>query len=289
MKDPRTDLAVEAARRLSLSRDLEGVSRKIDIRAEAQLEIADITIETSAAANELCRPKGRYVTLKAMDSTFENFCPCRDSRIQTIANTLRSLAVGAERILVAGLGNRHLTADALGPLTVDKIFATRHIKRLAHELDTDELTEVSAIETGVLGQTGIESTEQIKALCETVQPDLVIAVDALACWDLDHLGRTIQICDTGISPGSGVENSRKELSRATLGVTCIAIGVPMVVDLASAAEMIFGKPAPDGSERMTVTPGSIDKLVKSAAGYIAEGINLAFQKNMTLEELRSLL
>lgn len=289
MKNPRTDLAVEAARRLSLSRDLEGVSRKIDILPHAQLETADITIETSAAAKELGRPKGRYITLKALDGTFENFCPCYDERVKQLAESLRSLAKGAERILVAGLGNRQLTADALGPQVADKIFATRHIKRLAHEIDTDELTEVSVIETGVLGQTGIESSEQIKALCQAVKPDLVVAVDALACWELDHLGRTIQLCDTGISPGSGVENSRKELSRATLGVTCIAIGVPMVVDLASAAEMIFNAPAPEGSERMTVTPGSIDKLTSCAASYIAEGINLAFQRSLTAEELRSLV
>ena len=289
MKDPRTDLAVESARRLSLSRDLEGITRKIDILTDSQLEIADITIETSDAARELCRPKGRYVTLKAIDGSFEDYCPCRDERVRTIAETLRTLAGGAERVLVAGLGNRHLTADALGPLTVDGIFATRHIKRLSDGTDLGDLAEVSAMETGVLGQTGIESSEQIKAVCETVRPDLVIAVDSLACWDLGHLGRTIQLCDTGISPGSGVENARKELSRATLGVTCIAIGVPMVVDLASAAEMIFGRPAPEGSERMTVTPGGIDRLVTSAAAYISEGINLAFQKGLTAEELRSLV
>ena len=119
--------------------------------------------------------------------------------------------------------------------------------------------------------------------------DIVIAVDALACWELGHLGRTIQLCDTGISPGSGVENARRELSRATLGVTCIAIGVPMVVDLSSAAEMIFARPAPDGSERMTVTPASADRLVRSAAAYISEAINQAFQPTLTPEELRSLV
>ena len=289
MKDPRTDLAVEAARRLSYSRDIEGVRQSIDISESAQLETADITIETPAAAKDLGRPQGRYITLKALDSTFENYCPCYDERVRVIADTLRSLAGDAQHILVAGLGNRHMTADALGALVTDKIFATRHIKRLAHELDTSSLTEVSVIETGVLGNTGIESSEQIKAVCDAVRPDLVIAVDALACWDLGHLGRTIQMCDTGISPGSGVENSRKELSRATLGVTCIAIGVPMVADLASAAEMIFRKPAPEGTERMTVTPGSIDRLAESAAAYIAEGINLAFQKDLTAEELRSLI
>lgn len=289
MMDPRTDLAVEAARRLSLCRDLEGVTRRIDLMTEAQLELADITIETDGAAREIGRPKGRYITLKALDSTFENYCPCYDERAEILAESLRSLAGDARRVLAVGLGNRHLTADALGPLTVDKIFATRHIKRLTCELDTGQLTEVSALETGVLGQTGIESAEQVKALCDVLRPDLVIAVDALACWELGHLGRTIQLCDTGLSPGSGVENSRSELSMKTLGVKCIAVGVPMVVDLASAAEMIFRRPAPAGSERMTVTPGSIDRLAAAAAGYIADGINLAFQKGLTLGELRSLV
>ena len=289
MNSPRTDLAVESARRLSLSRDLEGVSRTIDINDSAQLETADITIETSAAARELGRPKGRYITLKALDSTFDDFCPCFDERVHVIAENLRRLAGDAKRILVAGLGNRQLTADSLGPLTAEKIFATRHIMHLSHELDTHGLTEVCTTETGVLGQTGIESAEQIKALCSIVRPDLVIAVDALACWDLDHLGRTIQLCDTGISPGSGVENSRRELSRATLGVTCIAIGVPMVADLASAAEMIFHSPAPENSTRLTVAPACADKLVRSAAAYISQAINQAFQPTLTPEELRSLV
>ena len=284
----RTDLAVETARRLSLGRDLDGIGRSIDICAEAMTEISDITIETSSAAKAIGRPKGRYITLKALDGTFEKYCPCYEARVQLLAETIRELSGKAQRILVAGLGNRSLTADALGPLCIDGIFATRHIKRLSKELDTDDLTEVSAIETGVLGQTGIESSEQIKAVCEAVCPDLVIAVDALACSELGHLGRTIQLCDTGISPGSGVENSRRELSRATLGVTCIAIGVPMVVDLTTAAELIFGKKAPEGSEGMTVTPGSIDCLAGNAARYISDGINLAFQRGMTLSELRSL-
>lgn len=289
MNGSRTDLAVEAARRLSLSRDIEGAERRIDIIESAQLERADITISTTAAAGDIGRPKGRYITLKALDSTFENYCPCFAERVKVLAESLRDLAGGAEKVLVAGLGNRHLTADSLGPLTVDGIFATRHIMRLSRELETGGLTEVSAVETGVLGQTGIESTEQVKALCEAVRPDLVIAVDALACWELGHLGRTIQLCDTGISPGSGVENARRELSRATLGVTCIAIGVPMVVDLSSAAEMIFDRPAPEGSERMTVTPASADRLVRSAAAYISEAINQAFQPTLTPEELRTLV
>lgn len=291
---PRTDLAVETARRLSLaggleSAGLEGVKRRIDIIESSQAELTDITITNTEAAELIGRPKGRYITLKALDSDFAEFSPCFENRVQLLARQLRRLTKGAEKIMVAGLGNRSITADAVGPLCVDRIFATRHIKQYAREIESDGLTELSVIETGVLGQTGIEASEQIKAVCEAVKPDTVIAVDSLACFELGHLGRTIQLCDSGISPGSGVENNRRELSRSTLGVTCIAIGVPMVVDLSSAAEMIFGSPAPENSAGMTVTPHSVDKLARNAAEYIAMAINLAFQRTLTLNDLRSLI
>lgn len=285
----RTDLAVETARRLSLTKDLEGVNRNIDICAEADAEIADITIETEKAAKLIGRPKGRYITVKALDGTFDNYCECFEKRIKLIARQIKVLCKDAKSILVVGLGNRNITADAVGSLCIDKIFATRHIKKYSREIDHSELTELAAIETGVLGRTGIESGEQVKAICDTVRPDAVIAVDALACWELDHLGRTIQLCDTGISPGSGVENARKELSRATLGVTCIAIGVPMVVDLSSAAEMIFDRSAPENSIGMTVTPGNVDRLASNAAEYIAMAINQAFQPTLSPENIHSLL
>lgn len=285
----RTDLAVETARRLSLTKDLEGVTRKIDMFTEAQAEVADITIDTEEAARLIGRPKGRYITLKALDGTFDNYSDRFEQRTELLAGHIRSLCKGAKSVLVAGLGNRSITADAVGSLCIDKIFATRHIKKYSREIDHSELTELAAIETGVLGRTGIESGEQVKAVCEAVRPDVVIAVDALACWELDHLGRTIQLCDTGISPGSGVDNARKELSRSTLGVTCIAIGVPMVVDLSSAAEMIFERTAPENSIGMTVTPGNVDRLASNAAEYIAMAINRAFQPTLGPEDIRSLI
>lgn len=256
---------------------------------EAQAEVADITIDTEEAARLIGRPKGRYITLKALDGTFDNYSDRFEQRTELLAGHIRSLCKGAKSVLVAGLGNRSITADAVGSLCIDKIFATRHIKKYSREIDHSELTELAAIETGVLGRTGIESGEQVKAVCEAVRPDVVIAVDALACWELDHLGRTIQLCDTGISPGSGVDNARKELSRSTLGVTCIAIGVPMVVDLSSAAEMIFERTAPENSIGMTVTPGNVDRLASNAAEYIAMAINRAFQPTLDPEDIRSLI
>ena len=132
--------------------------------------------------------------------------------------------------LVAGLGNQSITPDAIGPLCAQRVFATRHIRQLGNELDMGELTEVSVIRPGVLGQTGIEASDLVKAACSRIDADTVIAVDALACSETHNLGRTIQLTDTGISPGSGVANSRKELSRRTLGADCIAVGIPTVTD-----------------------------------------------------------
>ena len=144
------------------------------------------------------------------------------------------------------------------------------------------------IQTGVLGSTGIESSEQVKAIAERVRPQAVIAVDALACSELSNLGRTIQLCDTGISPGSGVENARKELSLSTLGVKCIAIGVPTVIDLCTAAQHIFGQTAPESSENIMVAPKTADKLSENCADLIAMGINRAVHPALSQEDIRSL-
>lgn len=284
----RTDLAVESAEQLSLTRGLEGVSRHVDTVPEAQLEITDISIETPRAAKLMGRPCGRYITLRALDGAFDSFSPCFERRARIVSQQLEKLCENAKSALVVGLGNRAITPDAVGPLCADRIFATRHIKRYAKEMDSEDLGEISVTQTGVMGTTGIESAEYIGALCASLKPQIVVAVDALACSELSHLGSTIQLCNTGISPGSGVNNARKELSRSTLGVTCVAVGVPTVMDLTSAAEGIFGSSAPDGAQSMMVTPRNVDKLAANAAGYISLAVNLCFHKGLTPEELRSL-
>ena len=144
------------------------------------------------------------------------------------------------------------------------------------------------IQPGVLGNTGIESSEQVKAIAERVTPQAVIAVDALACSELSNLGRTIQLCNTGISPGSGVENARKELSLSTLGVKCIAIGVPTVIDLCTAAQHIFGQKAPESSENIMVAPKTADKLSENCAKLIAMGINRAVHPALSQEDIQTL-
>ena len=140
-----------------------------------------------------------------------------------------------------------------------------------------------------MAQTGVESSETVKALAGIIKPDVIIIVDALACSDLSHLGTTIQLTNTGISPGSGVENARKELSFHTLGVPCIAIGVPTVADMNSIAEELCNVQAPEEFDGMLVTPKSIDNLVLRSAGLIATAINRTFHPDLSDEEIASLI
>ena len=272
----RTDLAAEVISKADIS-DESGVSSQTVVNERARLEIQRVSILTESAARELGKPVGRYVTVRMTDSGIDSYSDVMQLRTELIADEIRSLAGGAGSILVAGLGNPAITPDAVGPLCADRVFATRHIRQLAAELDTGELTEVSVIRPGVLGQTGIEASDLVKAVCSRVGADTVIAVDALACGETENLGRTVQLTDTGISPGSGVANSRKELSQRTLGARCIAVGIPTVIDYGT------------GGEMMMVTPRSVDKLVSNGAEYIAMAVNLAFQPSLSFEDLRSLV
>ena len=180
----RTDMAAESFSQAGGAEKLQGVKVKNKVIENARLEVTDITIETQEAAEKLGRPVGRYITLTATDSTFDMYSDSFRERAEVIAKAIGELCGGCERFLAVGLGNYALTSDAVGPLTAEKIFATRHIKSLAKEIDTDDLGEVTVIQPGVLGNTGIESSEQVKAIAERVTPQAVIAVDALACSEL---------------------------------------------------------------------------------------------------------
>ena len=262
----RTDMASEV---ISSAGDIycEGVGSRTAVNEQAKLEIQRIHIFSEQAAEKLGKPVGRYVTVRMTDEGIENYSDVMKLRTQLIAHEIHLLAPNARGVLVAGLGNQSITPDAIGPLCAQRVFATRHIRQLGNELDMGELTEVSVIRPGDL----------VKAACSRIDADTVIAVDALACSETHNLGRTIQLTDTGISPGSGVANSRKELSRRTLGANCIAIGIPTVIDYSSA----------DGT--MMVTPRGVDRLVQNGAEYIAMAINLALQPSLSYEDISSLV
>ena len=147
---------------------------------------------------------------------------------------------------------------------------------------------MSVFAGGVLGQTGIETAEIVKAVCREIKPSVIIVVDALACSDISRLGTTIQISDTGISPGSGVSNTRKELSYKVFGVPVIAVGVPTVVDMHTIVQSLTGSEPDRSLPNMMVTPRDVDRLTERAAQLISFGINLALQPKLTFEDVRGL-
>lgn len=274
--EKRTDLALESAQAISTDGSLpEGI--EVDSKKTSCFEVTSVCVKTEEAAEKIGKPVGRYVTLET-GSRLERRPENPEQSAYDLAEEILAVSKEPKSVLVVGLGNEEITPDSLGPRVCSHIFATRHIKSNAPELMSDDLGEVCAISPGVMGQTGIEAGELIKTVCESVKPSLVIAVDALACSDISRLGKTIQLTDTGISPGSGVLNSRKELSKATLGVPCLAIGVPTIADLGVKSE----------GEPMMVTPRTVDKLISCSAQLIAAGINLALHRGMTFDEIVSL-
>ena len=277
----RTDLAIE-----SITEVGEGIRQYQ--RGEA-FKITEIEISEDRYGEQFGKKKGRYITLENGNLGF----PSEDFRkmAEELAEEIKKLVPGG-KILIAGLGNDDITPDALGVATADRIFATRHLKDEFGEKESDEnfpkLREVAVISAGVMGKTGIESMEIIKSVCERIGFDGVIAVDALACSDISRLGTTIQISDSGISPGSGVQNRRKELSADTLGIPVIAIGVPTVADMHTIAMNLTGKEPEKDLPNMMVTPRNIDMLTEKTARLLGMSINLALQENMSYEDIEGL-
>lgn len=277
----RTDLASESTQAVENEGNLpEGIEKSQ--RQEHGFEITRIDIKTKSAQELIGKPCGTYYTLKGEGLS----CESEDTknRIELLAEIISSLCKNINSALVIGLGNRQITPDSIGPKVCDKIIATRHIKLLAKDFDTEGLLNITAVSPGVLGQTGIEAGDIAKALVEKTKPDIVIAVDALACSELSNLGCTIQLCDTGIVPGSGVENARRELSEKTLGIPCIAIGIPTVIDMDTIAFQKTGV-APDKTSQMMVTPRNIDALTDKASRLISMAINKALNPDMPLEQI----
>ena len=278
----RTDLALE---QISADELPEGVT--VSSRGKA-FDITEIVISDENCRETLGKGKGRYITLEGC--SLSRFSDEYEDMAAELADELKKLIPEGE-VLVAGLGNRDITPDAIGPRIAEKVLATRHLR---DELDCEEadflssLRRVSVIAGGVLGQTGIESAELLHAICAEIKPSAVIAADALACSDIKRLGTTIQICDSGISPGSGVSNARKELSHLKLGVPVIAIGVPTVVDMHTIVRSYTDSDVSGDMPNMLVTPKDIDRLTERAAQLIAFGINLALHPSLSFEDVRGL-
>ncbi len=289
----RTDLALE--RREIVGENIDGV--KVEERQEKEAKITVIDILTDDAAEKLSKGVGKYITVEM--NAFSDEAAASDGRLKALTDSLNMLIPkGNSSCLVAGVGNINITADALGPNTASHIFATRHISdALKKQIGFSEnLRSVSAVSSGVLGQTGIETGEYIKAIADSVKPSFVITIDALAAGSVGRLGTTVQMSNTGIAPGSGIGNKRVRIDESYLGVPVIAIGVPTVVDSVALAKELLGVSDEEISEKtlsksntLIVTPKDIDMLTKNASYLLGFAINCALQPTMSRQDLYALM
>jgi len=311
----RTDLAVE-------SRELAGAAGSPpipglmeDVVQEGGIKITRLDVENDAASQQIGRVKGHYVTLEVPELRKG------DTGLQEQVSVVfaREFEAFMERIgigpkasaLIVGLGNWNVTPDSLGPLVVENVMVTRQYFELMPDRVAPGYRQVSAIAPGVLGLTGIESSETVQGIVERTRPDFIIAIDALASRSLERVNTTIQIADIGIHPGSGIGNKRKGLTQEVLGVPCIAIGVPTVCYASTivnnAIELMkahFGEKAPETGKIMgmlqnlsegerlalvkevleplghdlIVTPKEIDEFIEDIANIVASGLNAALHE-----------
>ena len=284
----RTDLAAESA--ALITEKLPGLTQREE--RFGQIEFCTVMITDQAAAQAVGKPQGEYLTIST--PPFHTGLEITEEELCEIAGRVARLLPSKGLVLVAGLGNNDITPDAIGPRTIHRILATRHIGgELQKQAGLEKLRAVAALAPGVLGQTGIETCEIIGAVAGAINPHAVVVIDALAAGNTKRLGCTIQVSNTGISPGSGVMNSRKELSEQTLGLPVVCIGVPTVVDASTlAGDLLPGDGAqelrelfePSGSAMM-ITPREIDALVSHACHTLSLALNKALQPDMTLEEI----
>lgn len=323
MFNVRTDLAVETRElyKSKFNREIDGVV--VEEKEKDDIKITIVDINDDNGAKVMGKPQGRYVTLDMPEFTHYDG-EIKDSVAHALGDVLNELLeIPVDKTaLVVGLGNRNVTPDALGPQVVEKLMVTRHLKKVMPDAIDDSVRPVCAIAPGVLGVTGIETGEIIKSLVDRIHPSMVICIDALASRRLERVAKTIQISNTGISPGAGVGNNRMQINEKALGVPVIAIGVPTVVDAATIAndaidlvldEMINqaeeGKAfysmlkSIDKNEKnqmiksllnpyvgdLMVTPKEVDDIIDSVAKIISNGINLALQPNLDMEDINKFL
>ncbi|MBR2500503.1 MAG: GPR endopeptidase [Clostridia bacterium] len=318
MNYKRTDLALEAHEMLlEAANELSGVTMTEEENDE--VKISRIEIKTKEAENAMGKPVGNYITIEIPDVSL-TLSESNEKISKAISKELSSLLNLSENstILVVGLGNRFITPDALGPSVISKLMVTRHLFQYIPEEIDEGLRPVCAVAPGVLGLTGIETVEIIKGITDKIKPDAIIAIDALAARNVKRIVSTIQLADTGISPGAGVGNNRKGLNQEYLSVPVIAIGMPTVIDAATITSdtidslkknmesplgVIGSISHMDEDERYAtikkslsdellsfiVTPKNIDSLIDKASTIVAGGINLALHNNITLEDAEAFL
>lgn len=292
---PRTDLALEIREKYENDNvEISGVKIKEEYLSNKKIKVSIVDIVNEHGAYIMQRDMGRYITI-------ENLLGDKGAHLdkeglkETLVRHLQELTkdIESKKILVVGLGNKDVTPDSLGPLVTEQIFVTRHlIKEYGNDFqEENKIENIAAIAPGVMGQTGMEAKEIIKAIVNDMDINLVIVIDALAARSVYRLNTTIQLTNTGISPGSGVGNNRKALNSDSLGIPVIAIGVPTVVDAYTIVndmlENFMEKQGFNSEEissfnqeirteniiNMFVTPKDIDEAVKDISRIIADSIN----------------
>ena len=308
----RTDLALE---RRELYRKANKIENEIEGIETEEEEINDkirtsrVKVINEKGAEAIGKPIGNYITIDIKNlkiATTEDIQSFSEVLTKELKTLIQKHANNKDDILVVGLGNIYVTPDSLGPKVINEIDVTRHILEYMPEAIPENTRSVSAISPGVLGTTGIETLEIIKGIVENIHPKLLIVIDALASRSIERISSTIQLADTGITPGAGVGNTRKDLSKDTLGIPVIALGIPTVVEAATIAadsldlfiqkiqeeaksneflnklqeedkyELIKEVLAPE-DYNFIVTPKEIDDLIENMKDVVARGINFAVQ------------
>lgn len=323
MINVRTDLAVEAREiyKNIYKKEADGVI--VEENQRDDIKITTVDVKTEDGAIKIGKPMGKYITIDIPEFTHYDG-EVMDEVASVLSDSLKDIIkVNVDKsVLVIGLGNWNVTPDALGPKVVEKIMITRHLHEIMPDSIDDSVRPVCALAPGVLGITGIETGEVIKSLVERVKPSMVICIDALASRRLERVNRTIQIGTTGISPGAGVGNKRMEINEKNLGVPVIAIGVPTVVDAATIVndamdlvldEMISQSSSGgqfytmlksiDKNEKgymiksllnpyvgdLMVTPKEVDVVIDSVSKIISNGLNMALQPNLDMEDINKFM
>ncbi len=300
MNYSQTDLAMENIRD---DAQLPGA----DVRQweESGIQITEVIIKTEEAAEKIGKPMGRYLTI-ACPQLSQHDPDARIMMSNMLGGELARLIVPSDDapIMVVGLGNRGVTPDALGPAAIDRTLVTRHM--MSGPYAPRNMRSVCAIAPGVLGVTGIETVEMVESLTEKLKPRMIVCIDSLAARDAARIGCTVQISDAGIQPGSGVGNHRRPLTRETVGVNVIAVGVPTVIYAATLARDAFTLLTKDQSDEaglsaiehdlmrtdlgtLIVTPRDIDLIISDCAAVIAGGINRALQPELTDAQIAEMM
>ncbi|MBD9009058.1 MAG: GPR endopeptidase [Clostridiales bacterium] len=311
----RCDLAIEAHEMLAMGKASDFSINGIKVEETEHnnyIKITRIKVDNENGARELGKPMGSYITIEmparfyGQQEIYEEMCKACACELKSITDEM--LDDQDDTVLVVGLGNDRITADALGPRVIDSLMITRHLKKYIPDEIDEGIRPLCAIAPGVLGTTGMETEEIVRSLAHEINPKLVIVIDALCSGSVERINTTVQLTDTGITPGGGVGNKRKTINAETLGRPVIAIGVPTVVDAATIAaagmDIVMNKrndiniPRDEANRRdwirseigeelgsMIVAPKDVDSIIGDIASVIANGINISMHEGITLADV----